>query len=97
MKGLILLGICFITWLAWGPAILMEKKAKGDMRDTSILPVILFFTMVGSGIGIGLNFIKTNLGLYLVGGLHVILFAVFIGSVLVSGVRIKMNKSRTTN
>jgi hypothetical protein len=96
MNGLILFGICLVTWFAWVPAVLMEKKARGDPGGTSILPVIPLFPLVAWGIGVGLNLLKPKAGLYVVGGLHVVLFAVFVGSVIVSAVRIKMRKSRTS-
>ena len=95
MNGLILFGICFVTWLAWVPAVLMEKKARGGSGGTSILPVIPLFPLVGWGIGVGLNLIKPNAGLYIVGGLHAVLLAAFVGSVIFSAVKIKMRKSRT--
>lgn len=96
MSGLILFGICFGTWLAWVPAVLMEKKAKGNSGGTTILPVIPLFPLVAWGIGVGLNMIKPKAGLYVIGGLHVVLFAAFVGSVIFSGVKIKMRKTRTT-
>jgi hypothetical protein len=97
MDGLMLFGICFIAWLAWVPAVLMEKKARGDSGGTSILPVIPLAPLIGWGIGLGLNLIKPKAGLYAIGGLHALLFAVFIGSVVVSAVRITMREARKMN
>jgi len=96
MNGLILFGICLITWLAWVPAVLMDKQARGARGGTSVFPVIPLFPLAGWGVGVGLSWIRPNVGLYVVGGLHAVLFAVFIGSVVVSVVRIKVRKSRTT-
>lgn len=82
--------------MAWVPAVLMEKKARGDSGGTTILPIIPLFPLVAWGIGVGLNLVKPMLGLYVVGGLHAGLFVLFIGSVIVSAVKIKMRRSRTT-
>jgi hypothetical protein len=95
MNGLILFGICFITWLAWVPSVLMGKEARGDTGGTSILPIIPLFPLTGWGIGIGLNLIKPKAGLYVIGGLHIVLLAVFLGSVLISAIRIKIKNSQT--
>ena len=96
MNGLLLFGTCFVTWLTWVPAVLMEKKARGDSGGTSIFPVIPLFPLVAWGIGVGLNLIKPKAGLYVVGGLHAVLFAAFVGSMIFSAVKIKMRKSRTS-
>jgi hypothetical protein len=96
MNGLILFGICFVTWLAWVPAVLMEKKARGDSGGTSILPVIPLFPLVAWGIGVCLNMIKPKAGLYVVGGLHAVLFAAFVRSVILSAVKVKVSKPRTS-
>ena len=71
---------------------------EGERRfgGTSILPVIPLFPIVAWGIGVGLNLIHPKAGLYVVGGLHAVLFAAFVGSVICSAIKIKMRKPRTS-
>jgi len=72
----------------------MEKKARGDPGITSILPIIPLYPLIGWGIGLGLNLIKPKAGLYIIGGIHIVLFAAFIGILIVSVIRIKREQSR---
>jgi len=93
MSNLMLFGICFITWLAWVPAAVMGKKARGDEGFMSIFPVIPMCPLLAWFFGVGLNNLFANAGLYVVGGLHAFLFLSLIISIIVSAVRIKTKKS----
>ncbi len=95
MNTLLLLGICTVTWLAWVPAAVMEKEARGDEGGTSIFPALPINPLVMWLIGVGLNQLKPNIGTYVIGGLHGILLLAFLGSVVVSAIRINRKESRT--
>jgi len=87
MKNLLLPGICMFAWLAWIPATLLQKKARGDDGETSIVPVIPLFPLVAWLVGLGLNRLVPDLGLYAIGGMHIVLSVVFIGSATLSVAR----------
>jgi hypothetical protein len=93
MESLLLLGICTVAWLAWLPAALLEKEARGDKGGTSIMPIIPFYPLVAWGVGLGLNALRPSAGLYVIGGLHIILLVVFLGSAALSAIKIKTKKS----
>ena len=87
-----LLIVCTVAWLAWIPAVVMEKRARGDQGYTSIFPLIPLFPLIAWMVGNGLNHIKANVGTCAIGGLHIILLICFIVSVVVSAIRIRMKK-----
>jgi hypothetical protein len=88
MKSLSLLVVCTLAWLAWIPAVLLQKKARGDGRGTSMLPVIPLFPVGGWLAGLCLDRLSPGVGLYLVGGAHLLLTVVFLGSALISVAKI---------
>lgn len=91
-----LLVLCTVAWLAWIPAVLLEKKAKGDSGGTSIVPVVPLFPLAAWLAGIGLNRVIANAGTYIVGGLHVILIVCLLGSMAISVLRIRVNRPPAT-
>jgi hypothetical protein len=97
MNSLLLLGICTVTWVAWVPATVMQKRARGDEGGTSLFPALPINPLVAWLIGLGLNLLKPNIGTYVIGGLHGILFVAFLGSVVVSAIRIKAMESGPTD
>jgi hypothetical protein len=92
MKSLLLLGICTFAWLAWIPAALGERLERGERGGVSFIPIIPFYPLLAWLAGLGLNHLEPDLGLYLVGGLHVVLAVVFLGSAVRSEIRIKAKK-----
>ena len=89
MKSITLLFVCTLAWLAWLPAVLLQKKARGEGGGTSLLPVIPLFPIGGWLAGLCLNRLSPGAGLYLVGGAHLVLTIVFLGSALLSAVKIR--------
>jgi hypothetical protein len=69
--------------------VLLQKKARGDGGGTSLLPVIPLFPLGGWLAGLCLNLLAPGVGLYLVGGAHLLLTIVFLGSALLSAARIR--------
>ncbi|MEI7751040.1 MAG: hypothetical protein WCJ71_03015 [Candidatus Omnitrophota bacterium] len=93
MNNLLLLVVCLAAWLAWIPAALMQKKAKGESEGISIFPIIPFFPLIAWGIGLGLNNYKANFGFYVIGGLHIVLLTLHLSSIMVSTIKISQKKS----
>jgi hypothetical protein len=89
MKGLLLLAVCTFAWLLWVPAVLAERHERGEKGGVSIMPVIPLYPLLAWGVGLALNYLKPDLGLYLVGGTHIVLAAVLIASTVRSAIRIK--------
>ena len=89
MKSLSLLVVCTLAWLAWIPAVLLQKKARGDGGWTSVLPVIPLFPIGGWLVGLCLDRLSPGAGLYLVGGAHLLLTVVFLGSAVRSAAKIR--------
>jgi hypothetical protein len=77
LESIALFGFCFIVWIVWIPAVLIQKRAKGDTGGTSILPIIPLFPIVAGIIGYGLNLWIPHLGSWMVGGAHVVLLLSF--------------------
>ena len=88
MKSLLLLVVCTLAWLVWVPAVLLQKKARGDSGGTSVLPVIPLFPVGGWLAGLCLDRLSPGVGLYLVAGAHLLLTIVFLGSALLSAAKI---------
>jgi hypothetical protein len=89
MKSLLLLVVCTLAWLAWIPAVLLQKKARGDGGGPSVLPVIPLFPVGGWLDGLFLNRLSPGAGLYLVGGAHLVLTTVFLGAALLSAAKFR--------
>lgn len=87
MGGYALPVVCTLAWLAWIPAVLLQKNARGEGGGTSVLPVIPLFPLAGWLAGVCLNRLSPDAGLYLVGGAHLVLTIVFLGSALLSIVK----------
>lgn len=84
MKSLLLPGICTISWLLWIPATGLQKKVRGDDSGLSIVPVIPLFPLIAWLSSLGLDYIRPDLGFFMIGGIHVVLSVIFIGSSLIS-------------
>lgn len=92
VKSLVLLVVCTLAWLAWIPAVLLQKKARGDGGGTSVLPVIPLFPVGGWLAGVGLDRLFPGVGLNLIGGAHLALTIVFLGSALLAAAKIKARR-----
>jgi hypothetical protein len=79
------LGISFVTAL--------DGKAKGESGGVSIFPGFPLIGLVSWGTIVILNYIKKDLGAYLIGGLNILLFIAFLISILKSLILIKKRKS----
>lgn len=65
------------------------EKAWGHEGGTSIFPVIPVFPVLAWLAGMGLDYLWESAGFYAVGGLHVILTLLFLGSSALSLYRIR--------
>jgi len=82
----------WIAWLAWIPATLLEKKARGESGGTSLVPVIPLFPLLGSIAIAGLDSLREFLGSRTVGGFHLVILTIMMASCALSGCRILMKK-----
>lgn len=76
------LGI-FLVWLVWIPVAMLERAARRDPSGFSFVPVIPIVPLVAWGVAVALDLLHEQLGLWVIGGLHVVLLL----SLLVSAFR----------
>jgi hypothetical protein len=82
----------FAVWFLWIPACLLEREARGDQGGFSVLPVFPVYPLIAWGLAALLERVYDKLGLMIVGGLHVLLLASFIVSIIRSLITIRRNK-----
>jgi hypothetical protein len=82
----------FVVWFVWIPVCLLEREARGESGGFSVLPGFPLFPLLAWGLAALLDRLYDNLGLIIVGGLHVLLLANFIVSVTRSLITIRRNK-----
>jgi len=90
---LTLLAFFFVVWIAWIPAVLLEKKAAGDEGGTSIVPVIPLFPLVAWGAAYGLNLIGESWGTFSIGAIHLLLLAWMLLSIIKSWHKLKQKRA----
>lgn len=73
----------FVVWLFWIPVCVLERAARGDFGGTSILPGIPIFPLLAWGLAALLDRVHDQLGLVIVGGVHVLMLL----GLIVSAVR----------
>lgn len=84
--------ICTVAWLAWIPAVLIEKAKNEDTGSVSIFPIIPVFPIVGIWIGVGIDKLFESWGSYIISVLHLALLASFIYTMVRDAVFIKKRK-----
>ncbi|MBI3886987.1 MAG: hypothetical protein HY302_14860 [Opitutae bacterium] len=84
--------VIWLTWIAWVPTVLLEKRSKGETPRTSIFPIVPLFPGLGSLAAWGLDALKPRLGSSLVGGGHAVLLALMLVSCAVYLVRIRRRR-----
>jgi len=82
LENSLLAALCTVTWLVWVPAVVLQKKARGDAGGTSLFPVLPLFPLVGTIAGIAGNWLYPRAGTYVVSGLHVLLLASFVVTIV---------------
>lgn len=82
----------FAVWFVWIPAGLLERAARGDSGGFSPMPVFPFYPLVAWGLAALLDQFYDSLGFMIVGGLHLLLLALFVVSVVRSLITIRRNK-----
>lgn len=92
MTSLLLPLFLFSVWFVWIPACVLEREARGDSGGFSPMPVFPFYPLLAWGLAALLDRAYDNLGLIVVGGLHLLLLASFVVSVVRSLITIRRNK-----
>jgi len=77
------------AWLAWLPAVVMQKRANGDHSAVSIAPVLPFSPLSVSGIAFAMQEFGMSIGVTILGSLHLALLAAFVVSIVRSYRRLK--------
>jgi len=83
------------VWLIWIPACVWGRAAKGDFGGTSILPVVPFYPLVAWALSAILDWLHPNVGVMLIGSLHVLLLLFFVDSALRSLHAIRKQKHKS--
>jgi len=83
--------VIFSVWLFWIPVCVWERAARGDFGGTSVVPSIPAFPLAAWGLAALLNWYHDNLGVAIVGGLHVLLLLAFVRSAVRSLYAIRQN------
>lgn len=78
MSMFLLFLFLFFVWILICLAPVLEKKAKQQSGGVSLFPSLPIMPFLAWGLAWGLNFFQHELGLYLIGGLHLLILALLL-------------------
>jgi hypothetical protein len=81
--------IASLTWIVWIPAVVLEKRARGEAGSVSIFPVIPVFPLAAWGSAYLLDLLLPAAGTLIVGGGHVVLMAAMLFSIVKSALTLR--------
>lgn len=88
MSPVLVLLIAFVTWVAWIPATLLQKRVRGEPGGISIFPVPLF-PLVAWAAALVCQRASLPLGPPIIAGVHAVLLIVLLLSIARSLVQLK--------
>ena len=92
LDSALLVALCTLTWLAWVPAVILQKRARGDAGGTSVFPVLPLFPLAGIALGLGGDRLYPHAGTYVVCAVHALLLLCFAFTIARSSVALPAGK-----